>query len=109
VYKAKWNATGTYVALKVVPLHVEQEGVPTSALREISLLRELQHPCVVSLLDIQYATASNVRDLAASSCVARACLHYTAAHVLHRNDITALTEVLYRAAVWHYAGALPCL
>jgi serine/threonine protein kinase len=74
VYKAKWNATGTFVALKVVPLHVEQEGVPSSALREISLLRELQHPCVVRLLDIQYATASNVRDLAAAVLRVHVCL-----------------------------------
>jgi serine/threonine protein kinase len=87
VFKAKWDVTGTWVALKVVPLHVEQEGVPSSALREISLLRELQHPCVVSLLDIQYATASNVRDLA----VLRVHVCFQALHVSR----TKLQQLIY--------------
>lgn len=30
----------------------EPEGVPSTALREISVLRELRHPAVVQLLDV---------------------------------------------------------
>ncbi len=33
----------------------ESEGVPSTALREISLLKELEHPNVVQLLDVVHA------------------------------------------------------
>ncbi len=48
VYKAKDKHTGDFVALKKIRLEGEDEGVPSTALREISLLKELQHPNVVS-------------------------------------------------------------
>ena len=32
-------------------MEVEDEGIPSTALREISLLRELEHPNIVRLLD----------------------------------------------------------
>jgi serine/threonine protein kinase len=35
------------VALKKIRLESEEEGVPSTAIREISLLKELNHPCVV--------------------------------------------------------------
>lgn len=47
VYKAKCLKTGRDVALKKIRLEVEDEGVPSTALREISLLRELEHPNIV--------------------------------------------------------------
>lgn len=47
VYKAKCLKTGRIVALKRIRLEVEDEGVPSTALREISLLRELEHPNIV--------------------------------------------------------------
>ena len=47
VYRAQEIATGTTVALKKIRLEVEDEGVPSTALREISLLKELHHPNVV--------------------------------------------------------------
>ncbi|CAM9253467.1 unnamed protein product [Ectocarpus sp. 6 AP-2014] len=57
VYKAKIIRTGEVVALKKVKLQEQDEGVSSTTMREISLLRELcRHPCVVSLHDIQYAT-----------------------------------------------------
>ena len=31
---------------------VQQEGVPSTAIREISLLREIEHPNVVNLIDV---------------------------------------------------------
>ncbi|PJF16752.1 Pho85p [Paramicrosporidium saccamoebae] len=52
VYKAQNKATGEIVALKRIRLDNEEEGIPCTAVREISLLRELQHPNVVRLLDI---------------------------------------------------------
>lgn len=36
-------------------LFSEPEGVPSTALREISVLRELNHPAVVRLLDVLLA------------------------------------------------------
>ncbi|RKP10988.1 kinase-like domain-containing protein [Thamnocephalis sphaerospora] len=52
VYKAKERATGRTVALKKIRLDSEDEGVPSTAMREISLLKELKHTNVVELLDI---------------------------------------------------------
>jgi len=52
VYKAKNRETGQIVALKRIRLDSEEEGVPCTAIREISLLKELSHPNVVSLYDV---------------------------------------------------------
>jgi serine/threonine protein kinase len=52
VYKAKSKVTGRIVALKKIRLEAEDEGVPSTAIREISLLKEVQHPNIVSLLDV---------------------------------------------------------
>ena len=47
VYKAKNRDTDEIVALKRIRLESEDEGVPCTAIREISLLKELDHPNVV--------------------------------------------------------------
>ena len=47
VYKARHVKTGKYVALKKIRLESEEEGVPSTAVREISLLKELEHPNIV--------------------------------------------------------------
>ncbi|UJR35534.1 hypothetical protein I4U23_028288 [Adineta vaga] len=52
VYKARSLLTQEIVALKKVRLDDEDDGVPSSALREICLLRELRHPNIVRLLDV---------------------------------------------------------
>jgi len=52
VYKAKNRETGEIVALKRIRLESEDEGVPCTAIREISLLKELKHPNIVRLLDV---------------------------------------------------------
>nr|XP_032807182.1 cyclin-dependent kinase 2-like isoform X2 [Petromyzon marinus] len=52
VYKARNKLTGEAVALKKIRLDTETEGVPSTAIREISLLRELNHPNIVRLLTI---------------------------------------------------------
>ncbi|GAB5033802.1 cmgc cdk cdc2 protein kinase [Nannochloropsis oceanica] len=51
VYKARDKQTNDIVALKRIRLEMEDEGIPSTALREISLLQELRHPCIVELLD----------------------------------------------------------
>lgn len=48
VYKARDKITKEIVALKKIKLENEDEGVPSTAMREISILKELQpHPNIV--------------------------------------------------------------
>jgi len=59
VYKARHKETSSIVALKKIRLENEDEGVPSTAMREISLLKELVHPNVVSLQEV-YLTESRL-------------------------------------------------
>lgn len=55
VYRARVLDTGNIVALKKVRVPLSDEGIPTSTLREIALLKQLEafeHPNIVRLLDI---------------------------------------------------------
>lgn len=54
VYKAQDKNLNRVVALKKIRLKKETEGVPSTALREISLLKELNHPNIVQLEDVVY-------------------------------------------------------
>ena len=47
VYRARDTLTGQIIALKKIRLEQEEEGVPSTAIREISLLKELRHVNVV--------------------------------------------------------------
>ncbi|KAK2142593.1 hypothetical protein LSH36_935g00063 [Paralvinella palmiformis] len=51
VYKAR-DSKGRLVALKKIRLDSESEGVPSTAIREIALLKELDHPNIIRLLDV---------------------------------------------------------
>nr|XP_040583223.1 cyclin-dependent kinase 2-like [Lepeophtheirus salmonis] len=55
VYKAKDKVTNQFVALKKIRLETECEGVPSTAIREISVLKELDHPNVVQLLEVVHS------------------------------------------------------
>jgi serine/threonine protein kinase len=56
VYKARDLAhNGRIVALKKIRLEAEDEGVPSTAIREISLLKEMNDPNIVRLLNIVHA------------------------------------------------------
>ena len=54
VYIATHAHTGEKAALKKIKLECEDEGVPGTTLREVSLLKELHHPNVVQLKDVFY-------------------------------------------------------
>lgn len=54
VYKAIDKQTNDIVALKKIRLEHEDEGVPSTAIREISLLKEIDHPNVIRLRDLVY-------------------------------------------------------
>ncbi|KAJ2128023.1 Cell division control protein 2, partial [Coemansia sp. RSA 921] len=47
VYKARDLQSGGIVAMKKIRLEADDEGVPSTAIREISLLKELQHENIV--------------------------------------------------------------
>jgi serine/threonine protein kinase len=52
VYKCKHKKTGEFAALKKIRIENEDEGVPPTALREISILKELSHhPNIVGYVD----------------------------------------------------------
>ena len=54
VYRGNRTATNEQVAIKRIPFadQTPEGGVPCNVIREISLLRELDHPNVVKLLDV---------------------------------------------------------
>ena len=52
VYKAKDNLTSEIIALKKIRLENEDEGIPSTAIREISLLKECEHPNIVKLKNV---------------------------------------------------------
>lgn len=61
VYKAKNKLTGKNVALKKIKLQKFynkgcSEGVPSTAMREITLLKGVRHSSIVELLDVMYTT-----------------------------------------------------
>ncbi|EDX04526.1 GD22264 [Drosophila simulans] len=52
VYKGRNRLTGQIVAMKKIRLESDDEGVPSTAIREISLLKELKHENIVCLEDV---------------------------------------------------------
>lgn len=75
VYKAQDKKTGKLVALKKTRLEMDEEGIPPTALREISLLQLLSHsiyivqylsvllsPCFLwkSLYEVKYVFFSSI-------------------------------------------------
>jgi serine/threonine protein kinase len=52
VYKARDRQNGSFFALKKIVLEGQDEGVPSTAIREISLLKELDHENIVMLKDV---------------------------------------------------------
>mmetsp|Transcript_82507 Transcript_82507/g.145618 ORF Transcript_82507/g.145618 Transcript_82507/m.145618 type:complete len:423 (-) Transcript_82507:64-1332(-) len=52
VYRATCKKTGQTVAIKVVKMEHEDEGMPSTAIREVAVLKAADHPNVVKLLDV---------------------------------------------------------
>ncbi|CAA2959096.1 cell division control 2 homolog A-like [Olea europaea subsp. europaea] len=55
VYKARDRETNETIALKKIRLEHEDEGVPSTTIREISLLKEMQHGNIVRLQDVVHS------------------------------------------------------
>jgi cyclin-dependent kinase 2 len=54
VFKVRDRHTDKIVALKKIRLENEDEGMPSTAMREIAILKELDHTNIVKLLDVIY-------------------------------------------------------
>ena len=52
VYKCQKKDTQEFVALKKIRLENEDEGIPSTSIREISILKQLKHPNIVNLVDL---------------------------------------------------------
>lgn len=62
MYKASEVARpDVLVAMKKIRLEQDDDGVPSTALREISLLKELSHPNIVRLLDVEHTQTPTQR------------------------------------------------
>ncbi|KAL0233641.1 hypothetical protein PCE1_002154 [Barthelona sp. PCE] len=57
VVRARCLEDGNIYALKKIKLESQDEGVPSTAVREISILRELNHDNIVSLVDIIHSAS----------------------------------------------------
>ena len=58
VHKARHVETGEVVALKKMRLEGEDDGVPATALREISILREMKHQNIIELQHVFHTDRS---------------------------------------------------
>jgi len=52
VYKCRNKESQQLVALKKIRLENEDEGIPSTAIREISILKQMKHPNIVNLVDL---------------------------------------------------------
>jgi cyclin-dependent kinase 2 len=52
VYKAQKRDTNEIFAIKKIKLDVDTEGIPSTALREISILKAINHPNIVRIQDL---------------------------------------------------------
>ncbi|KAF1743035.1 hypothetical protein MXB_923 [Myxobolus squamalis] len=54
VYRATHKTNGTVVAIKKIRVETLAGGVPTSTIREISVLKEFDHPRIIRLIEVVY-------------------------------------------------------
>ncbi|ELQ73821.1 Protein kinase PCTAIRE [Trachipleistophora hominis] len=58
VYKAKNKSTNKIVALKKIRPENEEEGISTTTIREISILKNLNNNRIIKLMDVMYSNSS---------------------------------------------------
>jgi serine/threonine protein kinase len=52
VFQARNRTTDRIVALKIMKFDQEEDGIPPTTLREISILRSITHPNVITLEEV---------------------------------------------------------
>ncbi|HLD77833.1 MAG TPA: CDC2/CDK family serine/threonine-protein kinase, partial [archaeon] len=94
VYKARSRATEALVALKKVRMdkEKEREGFPITALREIKVLRQLDHPNVVRLLEIVTSPGDPAVDGLGSIYFVFEFMDHDLQGVMDSEHFAALTE-----------------
>jgi len=60
VYKCSDTKKNSTVAIKKIKYHYEGEGIPATSIREIGILRSLNHPNIVGLKDIVHGDNSSL-------------------------------------------------
>ena len=73
VFLAKEKETGELVALKKIRMENEKEGFPITAIREIKLLKVLDHECVIRLKEIVRSQCMPLRGQSTHTPTPRAC------------------------------------
>lgn len=63
VYKGLDNIMKQAVAIKKIRLENEDEGMPSTTMREIAILKELDHPNIIKLLNVKYLPNDKRLDL----------------------------------------------
>ena len=58
VFKARCKETDAIVAMKKILLDTEDEGIPSTSIREISILRELKHPNIIGYVFLELSFVS---------------------------------------------------
>ena len=52
MYKAKDVNTNDIVAIKKVKIDMEEDGVPATAIREVSIVQEMNHPNITPIIEL---------------------------------------------------------
>lgn len=101
VYKALDNRTNTHIALKKIRLDDEDEGIPATAIREVSLLKEVaDHGNIVKCVPSLPATPTSSLSLSRSLLIAFAWRDVQFADVfspLRLIDVVYIKQRLYLA------------
>lgn len=99
VYKGRNNRTNKLVALKKIRLELVDEGIPSTAVREISLLKELNgHPNVVSLEHVLHEDSKLYLVFEFLLCDLKKHLDSTKGpldHILIKSYLYQITNALY--------------
>ena len=117
VYKAKDRVTGEIIALKKIRLEAEDEGIPSTAIREISLLKELQHPNIVRLYDVVLAQVNsgklNFSGSGLKSSARKVLFHLSRGHKLPQTLVKVrliwAKYACFPRTCGHEWGSLNCL
>ena len=91
VFKARDKESGKILALKKVRMHNENDGFPITSLREINILRGLDHPNIVSLKEVVVGYKKDSIFLAFEYC--EADLANLVDHILKKKLYLNLAEI----------------
>ena len=111
MYLATDNKTNEFVALKKIRMDNEKEGFPITAIREIKLLKNLNHENVINLKEIvrsqsehlgQHPPAHNLAATPVVSCMFLVCSrvsHPAASYIFSGMQLTGATTTR-AASTW---------